>query len=197
MKKLYKIFVSASLTAIILLLLFVVFRLRNGSDESKTTSSIDSLVIIHRDSTQHVSKEKRGLPAVNNYYYNYQAIDTAAVLKDYFMKRTVKDLLENDTLVITTIDTLHKNNIVSRRQSWKLKIPLSVEKTYTVTNNTETVKYSKGFYAGPFANMDFTTGKIRGAGGEINFVTRRNNFGAGVDVVNRSATVKILFRIQK
>jgi hypothetical protein len=119
------------------------------------------------------------------------------VLQLFFTKRSIKDLYLDSLIAFTTIDTLHKNNIISRHQEYKLLKPYQVVKSYTTTVKEEVIKYPKNFYAGPFLAFDFKTQKLAGAGAEIDFVTRRNSFGVGYDLLNRSINGKILFKISK
>jgi len=189
MKNLFNVAVLILLAAVLLWL----WRLQASiADQPVRVSRTDSVLVYLYDTTPRII-ERHFLPSAPVAYAPPASrIDSAAVVRDYYTKRLVVDSLLDSLLCIHILDTLYKNGIAYRKYQYKLLKPYQVEKRITTT--IETTKPAAGLYAGPF----YSFGKsYRGAGAEIDYVTKRFTYGLGGDLLNKSLTGKVLIKLSK
>jgi hypothetical protein len=79
--------------------------------------------------------------------------DTAYILQDYTTSKVYSDVVRNDTIAISIIDTISKNAIQGRSVAYTLRLP-----TKTITNTITTTKHVSGLYITPYASQDRTIG---------------------------------------
>lgn len=186
-------YIFYSLVAIVVLLVWIVFNLPDMTNVASEVTHTDSVIVYHYDTTKH-SSTKTNLQPINHYYYNDDpTVDTMAIVKLFFTKRSVNDIFSDSMIEIKTTDTLYENSIAFRNQSYKLKKPYQVTKTITETK--EVHKYHTGLFVGPL--VSFNQKNITGAGVSASFVAKHGSIWLGADFIQRDLLTGVSIKIGK
>jgi hypothetical protein len=120
-------------------------------------------------------------------------IDTNAVVKAFYTKKIVQDVLQDSIIRLLITDSLYGNEIVYRHRSYQLLKPYETRITTTTTLIPAPV-FPKGIYVGPFFGFN---NALQGAGLEANYVTHKFSYGLAYDFKNNAVQGKFLIRIKK
>lgn len=167
----------------------------NGSARAdRTITHRDSSFVYLQDTSNHVHITNNLVPAATVTVPVPGNIDTAAVLAAFYRKNFYEQDLGDSLISISTKDCVQCNGISYSNIAWHFKKPYEVIKTVTITETKE-IEKRNGLYLGAFIEANKQT--FIGAGPAADFVFNKNNFGAGVDLLNRSAQLKYTRKLGK
>jgi hypothetical protein len=117
----------------------------------KTTVKPDTAITIVRyiDSSTHTINHTSEIHYFTKTIIQPSVIDTQAVIRDYYTRKTQQDIYLDSNMRITINDTLFKNFITGRSLNYQI-LKANITKTRTITNTvTNTVQGKpKGLYMG-------------------------------------------------
>ncbi|MDI1233186.1 MAG: hypothetical protein PSX81_02765 [bacterium] len=118
-----------------------IIQVKNADTTIAITHFTDSTSHVINNINYYVTKTiTTNIPAV---------IDTQAVLKDYYSKKTGSNNYRDSNMSITVFDTLFKNSIVGRGLNYKILRPnTTIEKTITNTVTKTIERKSRDWYVG-------------------------------------------------
>lgn len=129
-------------------------------------------------------------PKVENYYNEYVThngpVDTGAVIRDYFSKRTYKDTSRTDSIEIYVQESVFKNELIDRKLSYKWKAPSMLVKETTILEQPY-------WNAGGFAGIGKNYASFGISGG---YACKWGYLGAGYDFLNRAPVITFQKRIK-
>lgn len=150
-----------------------------GCETGKTTTRSDTVVTY--DTIMQTLQTKPRL--VHSYRTDtLSLLDTAYIMKDYTTSKVYSDVVRNDTIAISIIDTISKNAIQGRSVAYTLRLP-----TKTTTNTITTTRAVSGLYITPYASQD----RIIGIGatyvaprwlGSVGYGTNGVHLGVGMKI---------------
>jgi hypothetical protein len=116
-----------------------------GCETGKTTTRSDTVVTY--DTIMQTLQTKPRL--VHSYRTDtLRLLDTAYIVQDYTTSKVYNDVVRNDTIAISIIDTISSNAIQGRSVAYTLRLP-----TRTITNTITNTKHVSGLYIGLYGTQ--------------------------------------------